>query len=223
MYTCLGTPLSSMYRPTSPPRADDLVAVHLHIIGAELEPPHARDFTDRLLWNASEVAFTPEAFARITCREEQLPAQFEPAIARSIREAVDAERGKPPPFISRAPTECVVPLDVAAPCHGGIVLRDRVLWDLDSRARDAPRPESFAASLCADLSLPEEMVAPVALELRYQLQDAESERARGSVPLIEDDAPVVRTGRDVDEWSPSVELPEPTPATGDEEKLKHES
>ena len=41
---------------------------------------------------------------------------------------------------------------------------------------------------------------------------------------IADDAPVVRIGRDVDEWSPSVELPEPTPATGDEEKRQqHES
>lgn len=88
---------------------------------------------------------------------------------------------------------------------GGAVLRDRVVWDLES---PSPTPEAFARSLCTELGV-EQLQGPVARQVREQLRrlasglSAEGDDAEGAVEAAP--SQMVRALTEVEAWTPLLE------------------
>jgi len=198
-FNSLGKPLPEAWHPYVP-AGELLVAVRLHIDGTQLDPPSERSYTDELLWNVCDAQISPEAFARITCEEEDLPQNFADAIAMAIKRAVAIERH---PSTNTDPQQ----IELSAE-RNGMVLHDRLVWDASAQAESMMPVESFAQKLTTDLSLPMEMSAAVAIAMRYELQKGGNPIDAGS-----DGRAFIRTEKEALEWSPilSTDRREPEP------------
>lgn len=172
----VGRPLHDVWQPYSAP-AEQLVPVRINLRGSELMPPlegedGAIHFEDFLLWNVHESSFRPEAFGKLTCEEEGLPPTFAKAIAQTINDAIERHSFSADDEVASAPPgEHTVALDIVAE-GGGLVVQDRVRWDIcDSAQVDFP-PETYAEELCTALQLPADMALPIAVAMREQISTA---------------------------------------------------
>lgn len=87
-HNTLGDPLRDIFVPQVP-AGEHIIPIQIHVDGAELDPPvDGRVFHDRLLWNILDASVSPDAFARLTCDDADLPAAFEAAIAEQIQLAL---------------------------------------------------------------------------------------------------------------------------------------
>ena len=86
----------------------------------------------------------------------------------------------------------------------GKAFRDKVLWDLGG----AITPEEYARRTAADLKLPLDMEAGLALAIREAVQQRASSAVSTDVGTAVE---VVRSAADAAEWSPEIGAPRPKP------------
>ena len=198
-HNTVGEPLRDALQPVMP-AGEKIIAVRIHIDGAELNPPCSRVYTDEVLWNCLDDSLTPEAFARLTREEVGLPPQFEPVIALQIaraaaegRERVEEEGGG------------IVVLEIRA-AAAGVEVTDKVLWDTSDTTLT---PEAFAKGMCADLGLGPEVEVALVFSIREQLASKPPPYEAGEVR--------VRSEEERREWGPTVSSrtpPAPVPPYG---------
>jgi len=197
-YNSLGKPLQESLQPYAP-RSQHLVVIRIDIDGSDLSPPVDRSYRDELLWNIHDDSLTPQAFASMTCEEENLPKAFEGAIAATITREAAREAARERHEAGHAAQ--TVSIDLHAE-RRGFALHDRFLWEVGPAAEATLTAESFARRVCADLGLPPDMSVAVAASLRQEVQRMGDALPAGSVGTDGDGA--VRSEKEAIEWSPVV-------------------
>ncbi|CAM9244388.1 unnamed protein product [Discosporangium mesarthrocarpum] len=128
---------------------------------------------DSFTWNLHEQQFqiTPEAFAVMTCTDLRLPRSFEPPVAASVREQLQAFKLTLPGWLREgtiAPTgESLHPIHIDIRFQS-MVYRDRLEWDLNCVQSS---PEALARRTTGDLSLPQEIEPAIAFTIHEQLMN----------------------------------------------------
>ncbi|CAN0231105.1 unnamed protein product, partial [Phaeothamnion confervicola] len=124
---------------------------------------------DSAVWDLHDQNLSPEAFAARTVAELRLPARFERPIARQLHEQLRYFARAFPAWLSEgnaAPVgDSLVTLDIDVRSKW-LVYRDRVEWDVSCPLNS---PEAFARQTVADLQLPIELEAAIAVTMHEQI------------------------------------------------------
>ena len=198
----IGKPLDQTPWVPFAPAAERLVTVRLYIDGARMKPPQERLYEDQILWNAYEPAESVRKFSEELCVAEGLPAAYRDEIERAIGRAVVAADAAAHDE-AEVPPAGTLTIDVEVERRGK-AFRDKVLWDLGG----AITPEEYARRTAADLKLPLDMEAGLALAIREAVQQRASSAVSTDVGTA---AEVVRSAADAAEWSPEIGAPRPKP------------
>ena len=163
--------------------------------------------TDFLLWNANEEVITPEAFATITCTDMDLPQNFIPQIASTIRNQLsDYASVANVTLPAEMGFHVIINLNVNLNKQ---LYEDKFEWDLGSDIT----PQAFAKSVVQDLGLYGEFYPAIAHALYEVLYRMKREALEGHLPQeIENYAAFGgdagwRVDQEMlgEEWAPTVE------------------